>query len=220
MSVNLKNLPKHTKIVENILAVYNEATPEDVLEGMEWYPQARVTCENLASMVDYDVQQIAGVMAILSPGMVWDANKTAPGRVLDLHTNGVPWKEWTGFATYPHNLEKAERVLNGDMSGIKGNKVESFYMNILGYDRFVTVDRWACRIAFGNPKIPGKQSVPSSKKVYNKIAEAYKDAARVADIPNSTIQAITWVSYRRRYNGRVVPQRVDVNIEERKLVTV
>lgn len=189
-------------MVENILRVYNDASPEDVLDGMEWYPKALNTCRRLAELTSYDEQQIAGVMAIMSPGMVWDENETAPGRVLDLHMNGVPATEWSGFSTYPHNLFKAESVLNGDLTAVKGSKVTNFYLNILGYDRYVTVDRWACRIALANPKLPGKYSVPSGEKAYNKIADAYKAAAGIADLPNSMVQAITWVSYRRQHYGR------------------
>lgn len=197
------DLPTKAKMVHNILSVYFDASEEDVREGMAWYNKAYELCETLAGDYNYSPGKVAGVMAIISPGMTWEENISAPERILNLHNNGIRWEAWAGFSTYPANLQKAQRVLDGDYSAVSGRKVTSFYGNICGAFDAVTVDRWALRIAVGNLHLSGSQIVPGGQKCYNAIADAYRAAADLAGINPCDMQAVTWVAYRRMHNGRV-----------------
>ncbi len=74
-----------------------------------------------------------------------------------------------------------------------GPKVRSFYANISGDQNAVTVDAWAQRIAgyeYPNGLAPNK---------YDHYADAYRDAARRAGESPATMQAITWIAYRRQH---------------------
>lgn len=200
-------------MVMRVLKAWDEASYEDRMEGFTWYDQAYLNCVRLSDLVPYSVEQIAGIMAIVSPGMVWDENEAAPNRIIDLHWNGVPSKEWTGFSTYPHNLEKAERVMDEDMTAIKGEKVTNFYANIMGDTQAVTIDRWMVRIVMDDPffgtKRGGthKKATMSGKRTYEAIAQAVKDAASLVGVNPRELQATVWTYYRRMHLGRTRPRK-------------
>jgi hypothetical protein len=203
MSLRFDELPPQWKMVNNILNVYDSASDADVEEGMNWYNNAYEACDFMAQSFEFAPGQIAGVMAVVSPGMTWDENESAPARICDLYRNGVHWTNWTGFSTYPLNLMKSKRILDGDYSAIKGPKVVSFYGCIMGATDVVTVDRWSLRVAM-NQFLSTDKIVPSGKKCYNAVSDAYKAAAELANINPCDMQAVTWTVYRNRYNGKGV----------------
>lgn len=192
----------------NILDTYFMATEDDVREGMSWYTNAWSECEYISYLYPaYTPLQVAGVMAVVSPGMVWEENESAPARICELHANGVPPSFWTGFSTYPNNLVKASRILDGDLGAVTGRKVVNFFGNIGGVTDCVTVDRWAIRVALSNPYLSGDMIVPSSQKSYNMLADAYVAAAGLEAINPCDMQAVTWLTLRRMYYGKVDPRK-------------
>lgn len=213
MSLCFKDLPAKHVMVMRVLQAYENASSEDKFHGMVWYDDALLACEDLTADIPYGVEQIAGVMATVSPGMVWDENETAPKRIIDLHWNGIPTGEWTGFSTYPHNLEKAERILDEDLSAIKGDKVTNFYRAIMGDTQAVTVDRWMVRIVMDDPRYgtagggTKDKATMSSSKTYYAIAEAITESARLIGINPRELQAITWTYYRRMHLGKNRPRK-------------
>ncbi len=210
MALTLKELPQHGMMVRNILNTYYDATQKDVAEGETWYERAYEMCREYGERYGFRPTQVAGVMAVVSPGMVWDENESAPLRVLNLYSRGIRYEAWAGFSTYPANLKKAQEILDGDFNAISGRKVVPFFGNICGVTDIVTVDRWAIRVALADPKLGKDKIVPSTQKVYDAIADAYKDAARLGEREPCDMQAITWCAYRNRYYGRVREQDMGV----------
>jgi hypothetical protein len=73
----------------------------------------------------------------------------------------------------------------------------------MGATDVVTVDRWSLRVAM-NQFLSTDKIVPSGKKCYNAVSDAYKAAAELANINPCDMQAVTWTVYRNRYNGKGV----------------
>ena len=78
-----------------------------------------------------------------------------------------------------------------------GRKVRSFYRNILGIDSAVTVDRHAVAIVYGRPLSDREIKLLERAGAYTVIASAYRAAARRLGIAPSTLQAVTWLAWRR-----------------------
>lgn len=204
MALTKAHLPEHKDMVKNVLYAWATATPDDFEEGMCWYGKAYYQCETIAQACGFQTEQIVALMAILSPGMVWDENESAPERVVDLYLRGIPATDWTGFSTYPHNLLKCERILQGDFTALGGRKVRSFYNNILGHNDCVTIDRWAIRVALDDHKIGKDLIVPSGEAVYQMLSNAYFEAAHLLGQDVTDVQAVTWCRFRNKYSGKVL----------------
>ncbi len=179
------------KAVHNILRVYDQATADEVRQGLEWYSQAHSDCREL----HHDVSVAAGVVAALSPGLRWERNIEAARRLIDgesLDGLGVRW-----FA----NVRKAERILHNDERPehvLGGNKVRAFYACISNPQTrlFVCVDGHAYAIQAAR-RIRLDETPKISDRAYNVISRRYTQAAATASVLPHQMQAITWCVWRR-----------------------
>lgn len=182
----------------NILAVYHQATREELRAGLSWYADVNEECARLAQTYRVTMQQAAGVIAALSPGLRWENNVEAAERMLaeePLDGLGVRW-----YA----NVRKAEAILNASdpFVALKGNKVRAFYACILTPDKglSVCVDGHAYCIWTG--RRIGLDKVPElNDRLYNRIASDYMSVARVVQLQACQLQAITWLTWRRLHNA-------------------
>ena len=195
--------------VENILKKYNEAGPEMVKGGHEWYNKAQEAAEKIGGG---NVHKGAGIIAALSPMTSWERNISDAKELTK--TGNVKG------ALVPANVEKARRIHEGEEPEkvLGGNKVKSFFHNISdpSNPHHVTVDRHAHDIAVGKPFIGagGKGGVSkvanasgnkpmsedlglSSMGRYKHFVHAYTTAAGElgVDLPHK-VQATTWVQHR------------------------
>lgn len=179
--------------VANILRVYDQATAEEIRQGLEWYSNA----SNEAALLHPDQRIASAIVAALSPGLRWERNIEAARRVIgreDLAGLGVRWYD---------GVRKAERILSGENPAtvLKGNKVRAFWQCILSpiNKLHVCIDGHAYAIWRG--KRFTLDEVPQlSDRMYNGIAADYTEAASVAGILPLQMQAITWVVWRRLHN--------------------
>lgn len=176
---------------ENVVACFERATPIEVSEGMEWYPNAH----SFALSLDSDVWRAAGVIAALSPLKEWNLNMRLAKRAFD-----------TGVVSGNigmHNA-KAQRILDGNyspdeiLSILNGDKTRQFATSIAqnGDCDIAVIDRHAYDVAVATvhtdatrPKI--------GKNLYRKLSEHYRQAAYEVGVSVSQIQAITWVTWKR-----------------------
>lgn len=181
----------------NILAAWNAATDADLAEGLEWYRKARGEGRKIGRTLHCGV----GVIAALSPMQAWDTNIELARKLAATHAAGEPMPT-KGYG-FKRNTEKAWRILDGEapLTVLGGDKVRSFYRNILGCEHSVTVDRWAVRIALGDPQHDGK--VPAGQ--YEPMAQAFRNVAERLGIGANVLQAATWVWIRREH-GRTIPR--------------
>lgn len=182
----------YTPTVANVLSVYNNATADEIREGLSWYLDAH----NFACILDSEIHdqpfRAAGVIAALSPMMGWESNKKQAAIAIERgNANGL------GLAK---NCAKADRILNGadPLDVLGGNKVRAFYATILDPHAMVipVIDRHAFDIAVGMVTDEKARGTLSRKGEYDRFGEVYIDAANVAGISSSQMQAITWVSWR------------------------
>lgn len=177
----------------NILEVLGQATAEQHTTGLDWYREAHDVAAEYG-----DVRAGAGVLAAVSPMLSWERNViVARNAFAEGHVTGV----------LSRNAAKGNAILAGadPLDVLGGDKVRSFYMNILnpeGTDA-VTVDRHAYDVATG-VRIAENNRPKLSKKHYNAIADEYRRAAAIVGLAPSQVQAITWTVWRDKWGWRKV----------------
>lgn len=171
---------------ENIVSVYDRATPEDISEGMTWYEDAHAFARSL----DTNVWRAAGVIAAMSPLKRWDLN-------MRLATNAYA----TGVATghFTDQNVKAQSILDGaaPLDVLGGDKTIAFCAAIATCGRSLTtvIDRHAYDIALN--AIHNDKTRNIGKRVYATLHEHYWQASLELGITNHELQAVTWVAWRR-----------------------
>tara|TARA_R100001244_G_scaffold10358_1_gene12359 strand:+ start:70 stop:669 length:600 start_codon:yes stop_codon:yes gene_type:complete len=195
--------------VENILKIYRLATPEEKRDGVVWYAEAYAQCNRIAIDLEVPVHIVTGVVAALSPNNKWDRNVLNAHDLIGAFTNGDDIDD-VKVSTYHTMKRKAWSILEampdheGVIAILNGQKIVSFYRNIMGDDT-CTVDGHAKNIYYGERHSLTDDKTNVGKKEYKTISDAYVDAgkrARVNGRPLKAfeIQAITWVVWRRVHN--------------------
>ena len=196
--VSLMTQATNTPQVRNITKVMREIINSDdvsVSQGVTWYNRARA---HAALLDPNNVSRAAGILAALSPLNSWPQNMRLASEI---------YAEKNDLGYLQKNVSKARRIYAGELplNVLGGNKVRSFFLNIVGDDsvKTVTVDRHAVDIACGrvcNDKI--RQHWTSGKR-YWFVADMYVRAARIinsefgTEFTGAQIQAITWVWWRK-----------------------
>lgn len=180
-----------TKNVSNILAVYSQATAEEITAGREWYAKAHDECDDL----HFFPRMGPGIVAALSPGLRWEVNIEAARKF-------IAGDSIIGLGIrYTANLNKAARILSGEFPEcvLGGNKVRAFYRCILNPENrtHVCVDGHAYSI-WRAKRIPLDQTPNLGRRGrYHRIAEDYCKAAKATGLLPNQIQAVTWCTWRR-----------------------
>lgn len=206
MSKNLKVdlLLTEDELVANVTSMFDAAVENDpsaIVRGSTWYPTARNTCVEIASATGLNVECVIGIMAVTSIASGWELNESAPLAVInyvrangihptDVDTLAASKPSW--FAGNKHSWLAAVRYATGELFELNGIKTRNFAANISGRTDNVTIDRHAMRIAMG-----GGMFETCATGTYNKLAAAYQIAASLRNIDPRTMQAVTWVYYRR-----------------------
>jgi hypothetical protein len=178
---------EQTKMVRNITRIYRAASAEHTAAGTGWYGQAYAICVEIDPT---NPEMVAGVIAALSPRAQWSVNLRWTKAVIAAAKNG---EECPNVHTTAMRAQ-AWRIANGEnaLDVLNGQKVRSFYSNIVGDTNAVTVDVWATFVATGS-KDAKQISTPTK---YAVIVEAYRRAAKIIGVAPSTIQAVTWTAIR------------------------
>lgn len=205
-------------MVRRILARYDAATPEQVAEGTVWYEQARTFAADLADRYPFTFEQVAYVIAALSPQVPWGKNKSSTIDALDAFLGG--WDGETKLPDYPGysaNGKKAHAILSGNLSVLRGPKVTAFAAAIMGDLSHTVVDVWATRAArsrAANLLVSYTQEELPGAPEHRAIAEAYRRAAGHRGIEPAVCQAVVWVQCRECPEW-VRPQHMDETARRR-----
>lgn len=183
---------------QQIMKIYDLATQDEINDGMLWYKRAYAFCETLAENFDTTVRHAAGVVAALSPACKWEQNLIDAVSIFIDGADAV-------VTSYSLNKDKAFRIAHWHEDPeevLGGDKVTSFYHNILAYDRagHVTIDRHAVKAAVphGSNLTANEASYYANTPTkYAKMSEAYRIAAKKLNILPHQLQAIVWVTWRR-----------------------
>jgi hypothetical protein len=195
-----------SKEVRNILKIYRQATPQDHEAGLAWYAKARDAAVSLSIQHDVPLRVVVGVIAALSPNNKWERNVKDAGVMIAAFLGGDPVevckpstytkmrdKAWSILAAVPENDNEVISILNGQ-------KIVSFFCNIMGHDSVVTIDGHAYNIAQGKRAGLTDDATNMSKGVYKDMQEAYARAAKRVGLKVYELQAITWVAWKRIHN--------------------
>lgn len=189
VKVKTDPVPDHETMVNALVAHYNDATERDITQGETWYNDAREIANALAVGTDYSIEQTASVIAVLSPNVAWDENVNSAVLAVEGHYNGVHHSQWRG-AGYGENKTKANDILNGDLSRLRGPKVTNFARGILGDSEACTIDLWMLR------SIGCEDTLNVTPKRWVKINAAIREAAAQCGYDTCTFQAIVWSKVR------------------------
>lgn len=189
-------------MTRRILAWYDRADDAQRTEGTTWYGDARTFCAQLAAQSPYTFEQVAHVVAALSPQVKWGPNMAATIAAVDAHRTApdtLAAGELDGYVGYRANVVKAGRILDGDLSALRGPKVEAFAAAIMGDLSHVVVDVWATRAARGqrdnDARAYADDEMPGARE-HRAIAEAYRRAAKLRGVEPAVMQAVAWVTVR------------------------
>lgn len=178
----------------NILRVYHQATADEMASGLTFYRSANEDADRIAEETGLGTAQVAGVIAAMSPGMLWERNVEAAERVIrreSLQGLGVRW-----FA----NVRKARKIARGHdvMTTLKGNKTRAFATCIAQPESAMTVciDFHAHSIWAGK-RITSAEAPPINDRLYNRVSADYVAVARDCGILPLQMQAICWIVWRR-----------------------
>jgi len=193
-----------TQHVRNILKVYRRATPEDTVNGLEWYDRAKRHAKAISTKYFIHTHTVIGVMAALSPNNRWERNVKDTERMCQAWING---EDLTDFKVSCYNTmkQKAWSILEDDLTDdddiltrLNGQKIRSFYSNIRGLTE-VTIDGHAYNIALGIRQGLTSDKTNMGKKLYREMQEAYVKAAKRVGVKPHELQAITWTTWKREW---------------------
>jgi hypothetical protein len=182
-------------MADNILACFTACSDSDISDGMHWYDAAR----GLANELDpANPSRAAGIIAAMSPMTSWPLNVR---RAREVYATGTT-------VGLKRNVAKAERIYNGEapLDVLSGQKVRSFFQNIMGDPHGVTVDRHAIDVAYGKVQTDSERAnavkVTKARDGYGLIRDAYIHAANCLSgegftMTGAQLQAIVWVYWRR-----------------------
>ena len=175
---------------------YKIATNKQKIDGLNWYENMLQWCEGVSEAYDIETYKVVAIFAALSPQSAVDINKRLTIQFLK-----------TGTANhYKFLVQKCKDILETeceyDASKIlNGNKITSFYWNILHPNRRerVTIDRHAIACCLQTPK--NCKALPDSygqitKNQFRGFEKIYKEVAQELGLIPNQLQAIVWESYR------------------------
>lgn len=176
-------------IYTNLLAIYNDATPEEYDTGVAWYADARATIAALANRIPgYSPITFAGVVAALSPRIRWSTNLDAAMRMCRAAANRKGQPKVAGL---PGNRDRAWRIAKtGQFYHLKGPKVRAFAANLSGDESAVTIDVWM--LAAAGVKYANKSNIDD-------ITRTVRSIAIQKGLTAAQVQAIIWTVVRDRW---------------------
>jgi len=187
--------------IECYKKIIAKADSTDIEQGRSWYKAANKKVLALAVESGYSPEQVAGVIAVLSPMVEWNLNLKAATRFIrgKGKARGVP-----GFST---NRRKAKEVLQGNLGAVRGPKVEAFYHTLLNPDHAIPVIDTQMIAAFFEGKAYRDDFgiVSRSEKRKEPMYQAVRQIAEEKKWTVSETQAVIWTCFKQQ-NGPYADQ--------------
>ena len=183
----------------NLLTVFEEATPQEVITGMDWYHEAHELACSLRDEFGVSLDVAAGVIAALSPRSKWERNMADARKVIATFCQGRDPMD-VPVGTFNRNKEKAVGILMaGTRHGVlSGPKVCAFADNIEDpHSAAVTVDSHAYNAWIGERAISNGSGPRVTPKRFREAAGDYRKVAQLYDITPAQAQAIIWLTWKR-----------------------
>lgn len=181
---------RHAERVERYSVEYRDlfasASPSAVVNGADWYPAAnREVIQRLAKDYKTPRETVAAIVAVTSPQTTVRENVRASEAIL----SGA---DTAGILVLGPNVEKAREILAGNLSALRGPKVEAFARALLLDLSSVVID-----IHMINALATFDTSTLTLAQ-YKAAADAVRNVARFHGLQPATVQAIIWNVERER----------------------
>lgn len=122
---------------KRILRTFDQATPEDIKAGVEWYARANQEAQSLARAQGVPLHIVVGVIAALSPNNRWERNLRDAEQMIAKWSVGLAVDD-VKVSTYRAMRQKAWDILNvwpsveHMLSMLNDQKIVAFAECILG----------------------------------------------------------------------------------------
>lgn len=182
-----------TDYLYNLGVLWEQTRPETP----EFYSEAHELLSQWADTYGVELHTVAGIVAVLSPQMLWKDQLRETPLVLDAFKRGLDRPDFKS-RSFPINQQKAYRVWLAPTMGeaesiISGPKVSAFYLALMGDPNSVTLDSHAINAAFGGKLSPDEINRLFSKKdTLEQIREAYLKLAKAKGTTPADAQARIW----------------------------
>lgn len=207
--VGISTLVKSGDGVNNIINVYNAATPEEKDYWGKWYHHAKadvkeLTEEYIDELKNFEnpFEVMAAIVAVLSPGNKWALNISAARKIMENARR---------VNAYPKNVIKANFIkITGDTSLVTGPKVTVFFNSLLdpkSVETRMVLDGHAINIWRGE-KYNLKGLKNPTKQEREIMINDYQEASRRLNVPVQAIQAVTWYIW--KYSSNDLPPAPEV----------
>ncbi len=173
-------------MARNILDVYSIVGDKTA----QWYELRHMEIEQVCIEQGIAIDVGCAVFAVLSPSLRWERNFNEACKLIQDHKENI----LRNYTAYGANVVKAWRILDGEKidNVLGGNKVKSFYRNLMLATNCVTVDRHAINIAVNGRHSGISGSYTTTAKSYELFASSYVLAASYTNLLPYQLQAATW----------------------------
>lgn len=186
-------------LADKISAWMNLATARQSAIGVSWYPAAREFCIRVAERTGIPYNAVCGVVAALSPAVVWKINKQQAENLCEAYAAGEGIDD-VALSTYSQQQMKAHGILQRRLVkpseirkvlGPTANKTKAFFDNLLSAgSRDVTVDRHIIAA------LQCEHYHLERRKPYMRICYAFRNVADRMHMHPYEVQAVVWVTYK------------------------
>lgn len=177
---------------DKVMKWWNDASALNKQDGMRWYARANEWCEEQSSWSGYGVDQVAGIVAALSPGCPWERNLIDAYAILE--------RKRHKHCTYPVNVSKAIKIRKGKdpLDVLGGRKVRAFYSLISNpLDQItVCVDRHAVKVLTWHEWKDENEAQGFLRSQWDRACQVYRDVAQEVGVLPHQVQAVTWLHQR------------------------
>jgi hypothetical protein len=182
----------------------SKADDDDIKHGRGWYKASHNKVHALASSSGYTPEQVAGVVAVLSPMVEWNLNWKSAERLC------VSKGKAKGMPGFSDNKRKAKDILkspNNVEDYVRGPKVHPFFKSLLNPEYPLPVIDTQMIAAFykGIAYRDDLKVVSQSEKRKAPIYAAIKTLAGERGWPVAEMQAVLWITFK-RVNGKYADQ--------------
>ena len=188
-----------------------QATDFDIIAGRSAYPKYnRIMCR-IADRCQTTPRTASAVFAALSPNNDYHGNLRDTNTVL-LASKNMMFSEQFKVSTYGNNKRKALSIAYGaePLNEIRAKKTRNFFKNVYNpADKEpVTVDGHMINIWQGwRQNLVGLISSPA---LYDTIADGVRDLAGTVGMIPCELQAVLWITWRRRLHGIQTSQQLEM----------
>lgn len=181
--------------------VLRYAKPREHKDGSAWYATANKNIHDIADRYDIAFEKAAGIVAVLSPSVEWEANLRDADAFIRTKGKHRP-------RTYGRNVGTARKILRATsaskvydiIAGMSGFKVKAFFDNLVNpfTSVSVTIDTHLIRAWYGSPSLTKNQIGRAFRReTYSLISQDVITIADKMNVRPLEAQAIIWVTWKK-----------------------